>query len=140
MVRTTSIILGALMALVALSACATDGSPERAWLGVVLVRDDANRLLVQSVVANSPAERAGLRVADRVVSIAGETVSFVPGTLLDFAPGDRVSIGIDRGDVHEQLEVTLGGWPQGRRPPPLPVYRKHPSTPGSPAPVDPQQA
>lgn len=113
---------------------------ERPWLGVVLVRDDADRLLVESVETDSPAEEAGLLTNDRLLAIGGERVGFVPGMLLDFAPGDRVSIAVERDGTPEDLEVTLREWPEWRSPPPLPVYRRVPSTPGKPSHLDRQQA
>ena len=113
---------------------------ERPWLGVVLVRADSGELSIETIAAGSPAERAGLRAGDRLLRVAGESVRFLPALLLDLDAGDSLRVTVEREGGQQVHEVTLGDWPDDREPPPLPVYRKKPSTPASPSHADRQEA
>lgn len=97
-------------------------SKQRGWLGVSLQESDQG-LAVGTVVDGSPAEHAGLRGGDRIVSIDGESVdsysSLVerlgrshPGASVDVQVRREVSVALD--DDHKSgnrfvLGVFLGG-------------------------------
>lgn len=71
---------------------------------------EARGLIVQRVDDDSPAERAGFRAYDVLVSVAGEPVSsnaeFV-SILFDYQPGDRVTIGFLRDGREMETELVL---------------------------------
>lgn len=72
----------------------------------------ANGAAVVAVVAPSPARRANLRVADRIVAVNGrETNSAcaVIGALHDVVPGTTVHLGVDRAHIDAQGTITWSG-------------------------------
>lgn len=84
------------------------------WLGAQLV-DVGDAVRVASVSAAGPAEAAGLRVGDRVVSIGGEDIigAAAARAVVDAAPaGTVVAVQVQRGAVTEVLEVTLEASPR----------------------------
>jgi putative serine protease PepD len=69
---------------------------------------------VAGVVDGGPADRAGLRVGDRIVALAGRQVtqaSDVSATVTDRKPGDKIDIRISRGGDERTISVTLGTRP-----------------------------
>jgi peroxiredoxin len=91
----------------------TEGSSGRGWLGVEIVASPSGEAgaLVRSVVPDSPAERAGLRAGDRILSLDGHNVS-TPEDLVMLtasqAPGTRVAVAVVRGEKKRLLAATLG--------------------------------
>jgi S1-C subfamily serine protease len=84
---------------------------QRPMLGVRL-EDTDNGVVVREVVANSPAENAGLQVDDVIVKINDTEIanaSEAVDAIRVLAVGDTVSIEIQRGDATETLEATLEG-------------------------------
>jgi len=70
--------------------------------------------VVGGVVAGGPADGAGLRENDRVVSVAGRTVSKSSGiaaAIADKAPGERVEIVVRRAGAERTLTARLGTRP-----------------------------
>jgi putative serine protease PepD len=69
---------------------------------------------VVDVVSGGPADRAGLRAGDRIVSVDGRSVS-EPGDVTDaldgHEPGDSIEIEIERGGASEEIDVELGTRP-----------------------------
>ena len=75
-------------------------------------------VLVDSVVADSPADEAGLQEFDIITKVDGKQISLeqgLPAILLDYQPGDTVELTILRLDgneaVEESVELTLGNLP-----------------------------
>ena len=71
----------------------------------------ARGLIVVSVDAGSPAERAGFRPRDLIVSINGEAVRTnedVAQQLIDNRAGDTVGVGVVRAGRSRDLRLTLG--------------------------------
>lgn len=108
------------------TSIATTGSPGHPWLGALADDVDATddsggaradigrggRLL--SVEKGGPAERAGLRAQDVVVSIDDKDVdstSDLVMALRDCRPGQTVSIDYRRGEALSSTRVTLGERP-----------------------------
>lgn len=98
------------------------GQVVRPWLGVTLSEPwqveyglpTTKGLTVADVAANSPAAAAGLQVGDQVLAFDGQPVHTVDGliaVLWSHAVGDTVSMTIDRGGTHMQLQVTLAARP-----------------------------
>lgn len=93
----------------------------RGWLGVQAHDLPANRapgaepgLEIEGVFADGPAERAGLRMGDVLLSIAGRPLPDVE-TLLQATtsmhPGDRVTITYRRGGEEQTTEAVLAQRP-----------------------------
>jgi putative serine protease PepD len=82
------------------------------YLGIALGdrTDGGSGAVITEVQANSPAEKAGLKVQDIVVAINGTTVTgqgSVIATIRDAAPGDKVTLTIDRDGTKKTLTATL---------------------------------
>ena len=70
--------------------------------------------LVVSVESGSPAQKAGLRVNDVIVSFNGATIQSpddLTAAIHPLGPGDRVVVGVYRGTAQLALRVTLGARP-----------------------------
>jgi S1-C subfamily serine protease len=86
--------------------------PKKGFLGVALRQFEGTKeVLVDGVIFNSPAYKAGLRRGDVLLSVNGvRPVSLVAavryvGTL---RPGQKVKIRVKRGDVERELTATIG--------------------------------
>jgi serine protease Do len=101
------------------------GMVQRSWLGVTAYDvtprlayqfrfPDTDGIFVAEVLPNSPAEAAGLRMGDVVLSIDDKTLSGV-GHLLaalnDARPGQEIEVKVRRNGKMEQIHVTLGTRP-----------------------------
>lgn len=84
------------------------GGDTQAWAGI---RFDSGQPLIKRVIRTSPAERAGLKQGDVVLSVDGrpatgasELVAYIKKRKV----GDRVAFVIDRGGTQQTLTVTVG--------------------------------
>ncbi len=69
-----------------------------------------NGITISSVVAGSPAERAGLKVGDTIVSVDGKTVKNGDELVADIAsrkPGSKVALGYYRNGKKDEAQVTV---------------------------------
>lgn len=101
----------------AASAQSQPGISERPYLGVRLQNTD-NGVVVSAVVADSPAEAAGLQVDDRIDSINGEDISSAHAlveAVSALKPGDPVTLGVTRGEETVTIEATLAEQPVQER-------------------------
>ena len=93
------------------------GTIKRAYLGVQTGPPaSGSGAQVSSTVPGGPASRGGLQVGDVIKSIGGKRVA--DPTQLSIivaqkAPGDQVSIVVQRGGADRTLQVTLGTRPAG---------------------------
>jgi S1-C subfamily serine protease len=88
-----------------------------AYLGVSIGDVGDRGARVESVTDGSPAERAGLRAGDRIVSIDGRATraeGTVASAVAAARPGKRVTIEIRRGGDERSLTAKLGTQPQRR--------------------------
>lgn len=82
------------------------------YLGIALGdrTDGGSGAVITEVQADSPADKAGLKVNDIVIAINGTTVTG-QGSLIavirDASPGDKVTLTIDRDSVKKTLNATL---------------------------------
>ncbi|GAB5376115.1 MAG: Do family serine endopeptidase [Acuticoccus sp.] len=99
-----------------------DGKVTRGWLGVQiqplneeiaesLGREDVLGALVTEPQDGSPADKAGIRTGDAILSVDGETVDGprdLARTISGRAPGDTVALSVWRDGKQVEVEVTLG--------------------------------
>ena len=82
----------------------------RGFVGVEL-RDGADAPEVAAVVADSPAQAAGIRAGDRLTRIRGKAVgspAAARAALLEVSPGDEVALTLARGNDRLSITVTAG--------------------------------
>lgn len=92
-----------------------EGANKVAYLGVSTTPDKSHKshksqLTVLHVNADSAAEKAGVKEKDRIVTMNGsrvDTDSF-PSALAKMRPGQKVALGVRRGDTALDVPVTLG--------------------------------
>lgn len=88
--------------------------PARLPAAIAKQLDQETGLLVTSVEAGSPAERAALLLGDTIVTLAGAAVRY-PDDLLALLSGDRigttVTVRVLRGGRLEELKATIGERP-----------------------------
>jgi peroxiredoxin len=87
----------------------------RGWLGVEVARaPDGRGVMVRSVVRGSPAERAGIRGGDRILTLGGVAVvgpEDVVRLVGARAPGTRMNLGLERAERERLLAAELGAAP-----------------------------
>ena len=90
------------------------------YLGVVLTTDGKSAPLqrgvpVETVRAGSPAEKAGVKVGDRILQIDGkpvDTIEQVEENLKTFHAGDKIKLLVQHGDEKKELEIILATRPK----------------------------
>lgn len=111
---------------------------ERGFLGVYLRQGEGGDPIVDGVMQGSPAAAAGLQVGDLVHSVDGHKVSD-PAALIaavgTHRPGEKVTLGVRRGDRELTLTPVLGRRPTERTAPAPEAQPAKPTTP-APAPSD----
>ena len=90
---------------------AQTAAPRRVSLGTIPdMADQGDGVLVSGVLPGSPAEKAGLKTGDRIVSVDGEKVGGLEdysGILKGHQPGDRIRITYTRDGKTETIEAAL---------------------------------
>jgi uncharacterized protein (TIGR03067 family) len=85
----------------------------RGYVGMALA-DETEAIVIQGVLENSPAEKAGLRMGDVVVSVGGEAVRDLLGTV-DLVrrqmPGRDVAIRVKREGKEKDVTVRVAVFP-----------------------------
>ena len=90
-----------------------DGEVKHAYLGVQIADADGGARIAD-VVAGGPADEAGLRVGDLVVSAGGEEIGSgdeLRDAVTSREPGDELELEIRRGQNTREITVTLGERP-----------------------------
>jgi serine protease Do len=105
------------------------GAVTRGWIGVQIqpvspeIADslslkNARGALVAEPQSGSPAQKAGIKAGDVIVSVNGESVTDARNLarrISALAPGTSVKLGIIRGGREETLTLTLGELPKERQ-------------------------
>jgi serine protease Do len=105
------------------------GAVTRGWIGVsiqpvtneiadTLGMRNARGALVAEPQSGSPAQKAGIKAGDVIVSVNGETVTDsrnLARRISAMSPGTSVKLGIIRGGREETLTLTLGELPKERQ-------------------------
>ncbi|MBL4621893.1 MAG: PDZ domain-containing protein [Immundisolibacteraceae bacterium] len=105
----------------------------RGWLGV-LIQDVTRELaesfgmdqpqgaLIAKVLADSPAEKAGLKVGDIVVKYEGQQVTYssdLPPLVGQTKVGHEAKLSVLRGSKEKMIQVTIEALPDQQQPPKL---------------------
>ena len=96
------------------AAASQVSSDQSAWLGVQIAQS-TDGPTIASVIADSPAEKAGLKRGDVIKAIDGTSVSDVQAVrdlLKDKNPGDTVTVSIARDGNAQDVTVTLEAQPE----------------------------
>ncbi len=91
---------------------------KRAFLGVSTSAGTGG-VTIAAVTAGGPAESAGLKVGDVIVSVGGQKVSDpdqVAAAIQDQHPGDGIEVKVQRGGSDQTVTVTLGERPDQATP------------------------
>ena len=94
-----------------------DERNKRAWLGVMLDVDE-DGVMISAVMDETPADEAGLRSGDRIVSIGGKQVEEyedLAGAMRTMEPGQKVDVVVERNGSEKTFDVTLGEKTVSRR-------------------------
>jgi len=87
----------------------------RGWMGVELDENEDGTLRIISVVPDSPAEKAGLKADDTLVSVNGANLAKAEHEKVmkgdTWKIGSTVALGIRRGEQVSNVPVTLGRIP-----------------------------
>lgn len=91
---------------------------QHAWLGVSLVPDYTGGAEIakgnDSIVAGSPAQKAGLKAGDVITKIDGHTVASSDGFIAmlgNYSPGQKLTLTVKRDGQTHQITLTLGNRP-----------------------------
>jgi len=90
---------------------------ERVKLGVLIEPAEEGGARVVGVIPGSPAEAAGIRVGDRIVSAGGDAVrelTDLTRKVSEYERGETGTVGVARGDEIIELEVTYDVIRHGR--------------------------
>jgi S1-C subfamily serine protease len=88
----------------------------RAFLGVRVSTVTSGGVLVTAVESGGPADKAGIRPGDVIVSVAGQetpSTDALATVLATLEPGRRVPVVVARGGDRRTVTVTLGELPAG---------------------------
>ena len=111
-----------------ISQLRTDGTVTRGWIGVQIQTitptiaqslglEQAEGALVADVVADGPAEAAGLAVGDIILRFGGQAVTEMrdlPRIVAGFGDGDRAEVDLLRNGRQQTVDLTVGTQPRGQ--------------------------
>jgi S1-C subfamily serine protease len=86
------------------------------YIGVQIKKGaDGKTAIIQDVVADSPAAKAGLKVDDVIEKIDGKEFENLEAFVMkvrSFKPGDKIKLTIKRDGKEKEIEVTAGKAPE----------------------------
>jgi S1-C subfamily serine protease len=90
------------------------GQAQRPYVGIRTMLTNEG-IVIDSVEPDSPAADAGLEPQDVITEVDGEAVDFdnpfINEVLFDHAPGDTITLTVERDGEEQEIEVTLGQRP-----------------------------
>ncbi|HXR56060.1 MAG TPA: trypsin-like peptidase domain-containing protein [Casimicrobiaceae bacterium] len=97
-----------------------NGRVARGWLGVSTMQPSRGQqgALVAAVQPGAPADHAGIKPGDVIVGFGDHRIEQpedLAGATLELEPGTHVTLDIERGGKHRNVDVTLGTRPAPRR-------------------------
>jgi putative serine protease PepD len=97
------------------STLISGGKVQHAYLGVSIADSSTSAgAEVASVKADSPASKAGLQAGDVITAMNGNTVGSaddLTAQISSHAPGEKVTLTVDRNGKTQKIDVTLGSRP-----------------------------
>jgi putative serine protease PepD len=94
------------------------GKAQNAYVGVSLSPSSSGGAQIassgQAIVPGGPAARAGLQPGDLITAVNGQRIGSVNqfvATIASYAPGDTVTLTINRGGQTKTVRLTLGSQP-----------------------------
>jgi len=95
---------------IGIKANVAEPNKSRAYIGADLA-EEAGRLTIRAVAADTPAYEQGLNTGDQIVAIDGyrASQSFVQSYLSEKKPNDKVKLTVFRFDKLRDITFTLGG-------------------------------
>ena len=93
---------------------------DRGWVGIEMDHDEETGLMtVSSVVADSPAQRAGFKTGDELVALNGmrfddeaQQAKMKEAYAAEMVPGNKVTYTVERSGHDRNLDVTLAKVPE----------------------------
>ncbi len=104
-------LLVSLAGLDQLRRALASGAADKVWVGVMLGNDASAGLVVDTIDPAGPAADAGVQVGDRIASVDGTRVvdtTQLGSILAAHAPGDTITLVVQRGDAQITIAVVLG--------------------------------
>lgn len=90
--------------------------PKKGYVGMQITQNGAGEVVIEMIVADSPADKAGLMTGDVIVKVANVAAKDVQGvikTITSFSPGDTITVEVRRDGKEKAIKVTLGERPGG---------------------------
>ncbi len=103
---TESIDYNKYLSIVGLKATNLNASKNEAYLGATSTTSNG-KVIINSVLKNSPAYNAGINVNDEIIAIDNYRVDDLTKTLSYKKPGDKISIIYSRDGIVRTIELTL---------------------------------
>jgi S1-C subfamily serine protease len=109
------VVLGTPLALAA-EGVKTEEAP-KGWLGVqIRMEETKGQIVVEMVLPESPAEKAGLKEQDVILKLDKEEVTGLQSFVAKIGakkPGDEITLRIKRDCEEKDVKVKLGEYPKG---------------------------
>jgi len=83
--------------------------------GAWVHKEDSSGNSVDAVVADGPADKAGIKTGDIITALEGQTIDSthaLEDMLVQYAPGRTISLELYRGGQYLTVRVTLGTRPE----------------------------
>jgi S1-C subfamily serine protease len=93
---------------------ADDAPKKKGFIGVQIKKEEDGPVTIVSVMSDSPAEKAGLKDGDVLVTVGDVEASdlqTVVDTIRKLKPKDKVKIRVKREGKEKDIEVTVGEAP-----------------------------
>ncbi len=85
------------------------------WIGLEFESEgtNKNKLRINKIISNSPAERVNIKEGDEILELNGvktkDRKSFI-AIISDSKPGEKVRLKIERNGLEQEVEVVLANW------------------------------